>query len=193
MLNITTIQTALYDWVFGVIDPIIVRFSHQDFERPNTAYALINIMQSSPQGTASSEYTLLGNDSIDIDYSTLEILLVSINVQYAGAFQTTTKIKDSLARITVTDDLFVAGLGYLKTTGVQRIPEEINKQWEERAQFDCFFATRSLDEENIETIQKIEITNNINDDGETVTIEKPQKQLQQKQLQQKQLQFIMLI
>ena len=63
--------------------------------------------------------------------------------------------------MTVTDQLFAAGLGYKNAGTVNKIPEEINKQWEERAQFDCFFFTRSLDEENIETIKQIELTNEL--------------------------------
>ncbi|RLB85533.1 MAG: hypothetical protein DRH26_18195, partial [Deltaproteobacteria bacterium] len=116
---------------------------------------------------------LLGDYSVDIDYSNVEELLVSINTFYTGAYQTATKLKDSLARVTVTDQLFSAGLGFKMATDVNNIPAEIKKRFEERGQFDCFFFTRSSDSENIETIQEIEITNNINADGDTVIITKP--------------------
>jgi len=172
MLNITNIEDALRVWVVGITG-IEAIFAHPNAPRPIVPYVLINIIQNTPIGIQESELTLLVDDSVDIDYSNIEELFVSINVFYAGSYQTATKLKDSLARVAVTDQLFAAGLGYKNVTAVNDIPEEINKQWEERAQFDCFFFTRSLDEENIETIQKIKITNNINDDGDTVVIEKP--------------------
>ena len=171
MLNIVNIENAIRVWAFGISE-IQTIFAHPNAPRPITPYVLINIIQNVPIGIQESELTLNGT-SVDIDYSNVEELFVSINTYYAGAYQMATKLKDSLGRVTVTDQLYAAGLGYNRATIVNDIPEEINKQWEERAQFDCFFFTRSLDEENIETIQKIEITNNINDDGDTIIIEKP--------------------
>lgn len=172
MLNITTIENALRIWVVGV-SAIETIFAHPNAPRPTDPYVLIHVVQSVPIGVAESDLTLLGDDSVDIDYSNVEELFVSINTYYTNAQQMATKLKDSLRRVTVTDQLFAAGLGYSRATVVQDIPEEINKKFEERAQFDCFFYTRSLDEENIETIRKIEVTNNINDDGDTVIIEHP--------------------
>lgn len=171
MLNITNIENALYVWALGV-SGVTTIFAHPNAPRPSTPYVLINVFQSTPIGVAEHENTLLGDDSIDIDYSNVEELSISINTYYSGAYQLATKLKDSLARVLVTDQLFAAGLGYSRATVVNDIPEEINKKWEERSQFDCFFFTRSLDEENIETIQEIQITNNINDDGYTTIITK---------------------
>jgi len=171
MLNIITIEDALYAWVNGVTSLTTI-FAHQDAPRPSGEYVLINILQSTPNGWADQELTL--NDTlVDVDYSTVEELFISINVYRGTAFQTATKLKDSLARVTENEKLYVAGLGYSRVGTINDIPEEIDKQWEQRAQFDCFFFTRSLDEETIETIRKVEITNNINDDGDTVIIEKP--------------------
>lgn len=170
MLNIVNIENAIRVWAYGV-SGIKTIFAHPNAPRPITPYVLINIIQNTPIGIREHQDTLLGNKSIDIDYSNVEELFVSINTYYAGAYQTATKLKDSLGRVTVTDQLFAAGLGYKNATTVNDIPEEINKQWEQRAQFDCFFFTRSLDEENIETIRKIEITNEL--DNTTITIEKP--------------------
>jgi len=172
MLNIVNIENAIRVWAFGV-SGIETIFAHSNAPRPITPYILINILQNTPIGIQESELTDHGDGTVDIDYSNVEDLFVSINTYYADAYQTATKLKDSLGRITVTDQLFAAGLGYNRETMVNDMPEEINKKWEERAQFDCFFFTQSLDEENIETIQKIEITNNINDDGYTTIIEKP--------------------
>lgn len=170
MLNIIDIENALRVWVAGVTGLETI-FAHPNAPRPGVSYVLINLLQNTSVGIRESESTLLGDTSIDVDYSNVELLMVSINVYYAGAYQLATKLKDSLGRITVTDQLFTAGLGYSKAGDVRDIPERINKQWEERGQFDCFFFTRSSDEENIETIQKVEITNEL--DGSTTTIIKP--------------------
>lgn len=160
MLNITDIEDALYAWASGV-SGLTTIFANFNGPRPESPYVLINIISSTPVGIEEHKDTLLGDDSIDIDYSNVENIFVSINTYYAGAYQTATKLKDSLGRVTVNDQLFLAGLGYNRATVVNDIPEEINSQWEERAQFDCFFFTRSLDEENIETIKQIETTNEI--------------------------------
>lgn len=170
MLNIDTIEDALRVWVVGVTGLEAI-FAHPNAPRPTSSYVLINVFQNTTAGVRESESELQVDDSIDVDYSNVELLSVSINVYYADAYKLATKLKDSLGRVTVTDQLFAAGLGYSKAGDVQDIPERINKQWEERAQFDCFFFTRSLDEENIETIRKIKITNEM--DGSTTTIEKP--------------------
>lgn len=168
MLNINAIEDALRVWAVGVTGVEVI-FANPNAPRPTTSYVLIHMFQNAVIGTREAEPTLKIDESIDIDYSNLELLSVSINVYYTGAYKLATKLKDSLGRITVTDQLFAAGLGYNRARAVQSIPEIINEQWEERGQFDCFFFTRSLDEENIETIQKVEITNEI--DGTTTIIQ----------------------
>jgi hypothetical protein len=174
MLDITTIENALYDWVSEVTGVTTI-FAHPNAPRPQESYVLINLFQVTPMMVAEHKNTLLGDYSTDVDYSTLEELSVSINTYYAGSFQLATKLKDSLSRVTIRETLFDAGVGYGRATSIQEIPEEINKRWEERAQFDCFFYTRSLDEENIETIQHIQVKNEL--DGDIVTIPALVKQL----------------
>lgn len=171
MIDITAIEDALVSWV-SAASGILTILSQPNAPRPNQQYALIHIANTVPYGVQEKRSTLLGDKSIDIDYSNMEELFVSINV-YKGndAYQVATKIKDSLGLVTVTEALYASGLGYLRATGVQDVHSEINKQWEKRGQFDVFFSVRSLDSENIESIQKVQITNNI--DGYTTTIQKP--------------------
>jgi hypothetical protein len=169
-LSIIDIENALYAWVAGA-SGIVTIFSNQGKPRPVDPYALINIVQNTPVGIAEHRSELLIDDSIDRTYSNVEEVMVSINTYFANAYQNATLIKDSLARVTVTDQLYNAGLGYISATTVQDVPEIIDLTYEERAQFDCTFYVRSTDNENIETIQQIELTNLI-DDYET-TIVKP--------------------
>lgn len=167
MINIINIENALYTWASGV-SGITTIFAHPNAPRPTDPYVLINVVQSTPVGIEESKSTLLVGDSVDIDYSNVENILVSINTYYTGAQQAATKLKDSLGRVTVNDQLFAAGLGYSRATTVNNIPEVINNQWEERSQFDCFFFVRSLDSENIESVQQIRYTNKLDDT--TITI-----------------------
>ncbi len=169
MIDITAIEDALYTWVSGVLE-IPVIFAYPNTPRPETPYVLINIPNVTQVGWSEADPTLLPDYSIDNDISSLNELLVSINTYYDNAYSNATVLKGSLERITVHEQLYIGGLGYSRTTAINKIPEEINKQWEERAQFDCYFLTRSLDTENLATIQKIEITNQI--DGYTTIIEK---------------------
>ena len=170
MLNITSIENALYAWVHGISN-ITTIFARPNAPRPTASYVLINILQSTPKSIAEHQETLLIDDSIDVDYSTVEELFVTINVYYDDAYQIATKLKDSLGRVTIQDELYAAGLGYNNTSEVREISEEINKKFEQRAQFDCFFFVRSIDEENIETIRKIEIENEL--DGTTKVVTHP--------------------
>lgn len=160
MLNITSIENALYSWVFGV-SSIETVFANPNAPRPSSQYSLINIISSTPIGISESNFTEGLLDTVDIDNSNVEEIMVSINTYYSGAYQLATLLKDSLDRITVNENLMSLGLGYSRSTTVQDMPEEINRQWEERAQFDCFFIARSIDSENLETIKYIQITNEI--------------------------------
>lgn len=171
MLDITAIEDALYAWINIIDSSIETIFAHPNAPRPKTQYALINILESNALGREEHKDTLLVDNSIDVDYSNIEELFVTINTYYDGAYQLATKLKNSLGRITIQEQLFAAGLGYNTTSEVRDIPEEIDKKFEQRAQFDCFFFVRSLDEENIETIRKVEITNEL--DGTTTVVTHP--------------------
>lgn len=184
MLNITTIENTLRAWVVLITAREVV-FTHPTATlssaggvgmaplRPSVPYVLIHLMTIIPQGVAEHIDTLGANDTVDIDYSNLEEVVVSINVMrddaVATAFTEATKIKDSLDRITIIDQLYNGGLGVVRAGAINDITTEVDKPWEPRAQFDCSFYTRSLDEENIELIKKVQITNNL--DGTTTIIE----------------------
>lgn len=184
MLNITTIENTIRVWVAAITEREVI-FTHPTATlsqaggvgmaplRPSTPYVLIHLMTSTPQGVAEHIDEAGDNDTVDVNYSNLEELTISINVMrddaVATAFTEATKLKDSLDRITVIGQLYTGGLGVIRAEVVKDITMEIDKPWEPRAHFDCSFYTRSLDEENIEQIKKIEITNNI--DGTTTIIE----------------------
>ncbi len=67
-------------------------------------------------------------------------------------------------RLEIEELLWEAGLGYATSTQAQKIPEEIDKRWEERAQFDIVFNIRETTAtEDIGQIEQIEITNELDD------------------------------
>ncbi len=168
-MTITEIETALYDWIYGELG-ITTIFAYPSAPRPTTSYALINVYSFTELGTEETKSTLLIDKSADVVRSIPKDVVISINIFYAGAFQYANTLTNSIDKVTVKEALYTAGLGYLKHTTVTKIPDVINKTWEERAQFDITFMVRSSTgaDENIETIQKIELTNEI--DGTTVII-----------------------
>ena len=170
MINITDIENTLYGWADSVSTHEII-FAYPNAPKPEPPYVLINVLSNVSQGGLNRDETLLTDDSIDVDYSELEQVLISINVFGAGSYEEATKLKNSLNRVTVYEELFSNGLGLKSAKQIRKIPDLIDKKFEERAQFDVEFFVRSLDEENIETIQKVEITNELSD--ETMIIEKP--------------------
>ncbi len=170
-MNKTQIEDALYDWVFDVLN-IKVIHADQNAPKPKTSYALIKIVSLPYIGHPDTNSSLLGDDSADVEFSYLGDLFISINIYYGGAWDYANTLKKSLERTKVSESLFADGLGYHSSTAVKKLPQEINKQFIERSQFDVTFYLRTADDvENIETIQKIEITNEI--DGYQTIIEKP--------------------
>lgn len=168
MLDLTSIENTIRTWIADIVTSEVI-FAHPNAPRPKVPYVVVNIVNSNQIGQSEHIDTLQIDDSIDVEHSTMDELLISINTYYANAQQTAIKIKDSLNRITVIEDLWSGGLGFVRAGIITEVPEEINKRFEERAQFDCFFYVRTTDTENIETIKKIEITNEI--DGSQTTIQ----------------------
>ncbi|MCP3685811.1 MAG: hypothetical protein GY861_24445 [bacterium] len=172
-MTLTEIEDALYSWVDGVLsgDGVITIFSHPNAPRPTTSYALINIITMPQIGHEDTDATLEVDKSTTIEYSALNDLFLSINVYYSGAWDYAKKLRKSLGKPLILEGLYSDGLGFSVASAVRRIPEEIDKQWEERAMFDINFYLRTIDDENIETVQKIQITNEL--DGHEEVIENP--------------------
>lgn len=161
MINdIRDIEDALYDWVTSVTAlPTI--FAHQESPRPLNAYVLIDIPSIISVGQPDNIPTLLVDNTADIDYSYFEEVFVSISAFYDASYNICRSIKNSLNKYKVIESLYADGLGFARAGPINDIPEIISSEWEQRAQFDCFFHLRSKDTENIETIDKIEINNNV--------------------------------
>jgi len=170
MINISQIEDTLRTWVITVVDTMEeVIFAFPNAARPNLPYVSINIAQITQTGLDESISSLnVVDDSVDIAHSTMNELFVSINVFSATALMHATQLRDSLSMVTVYEQLYAGGLGFRNAGTINKIPEEINKGFENRAQFDCFFYVRSLDSENIEVIKKIEITDKLNNTTKTI-------------------------
>ncbi len=166
MLDISTIEDVLRSWVIQVTTLETI-FTPTFGPRPALPYVIIDVSQALQVGLEEHVNTLLGDDSIDIDYSTVNDIFLSINAYGDGSFTLATKLKDSLNRITISELLFAGGLGFHRAGAVNEMPDVVNKEYENRAQFDCFFFIRSSDSENINNIRQIEITNEL-DDSTTV-------------------------
>lgn len=164
MINETAIETAIKSWIEDVLG-IVVIFAHPGIDRPTTPYVVVELLQVGNQGQVETKRTLELNQTVTMEYSKPLELFVTINVYYEQAFYNANKLKNSLDRLTVYEDLYVDGLGFLRADAVRDIPEVINSHWEQRAQFDCFFSYRSLDSENITTIGKMEVTNQLDNDN----------------------------
>lgn len=167
-MTLAQIEDALYDWVYGVVG-VEVRFSHQDLARPTTSYVLVNIISSIPIGHEDTYSVLQPDDSVDVEYSGLNNLFISINSYYDGAWDRIKSLKKSLGRVLIIGDLYAEGLAFTVASAVRRLPESIDRQWEERAMFDVSFNLRDSSTENIETIKKVQITNEL--DGTTTIVE----------------------
>lgn len=169
-MTVTEIEDALYAWINGILG-IQAIFAYPSAPRPTSSYAYINVYQNQNRSTRGYESEELVDESIDNVYSHSQEIIVSINTFYGGAVDLADTIRNSVDRVDVRESLWAAGLGIGPATIAEKIPEIIDRKYEERARFDMSFFIRSEATENIETIKKIELTNEI--DGTTVTIEEP--------------------
>lgn len=168
-MNITDIENAIRDWIVTETSVETI-FAYPNAPRPKTQYVLVNMLTTSREGTHETIGEIQPNFSTVNEYSSQKQVFVSINTYYTGAFQLAEEIINSLNKVTVYEDLYAKGLGYVVTSDIQKIDELIDENWEERAQFDITFNYRSSTTETIETIQKVELTNEL--DGTTSIIEK---------------------
>ena len=152
------IEDAIYGWINGLLSMTAI-FAYPDAPRPTASYVLINFLTDLQNGTEETDGTLKVDESTDNIYSSVNTVTFSVNTYYDGAFQNAVTINKSLMKLTVQDYLFAAGLGFISVTQIQKIPELIDKRWEERAQFDIVFSVRRSNTENIATIKQVEVNN----------------------------------
>lgn len=162
MIDIDTLENSLRTWITGITTQDVI-FAHQNGPRPPLPYVVVNIMQSISIGHPETDMVKLPDNSIDITRSGVVDIPVSVHAFGDGSFTLATKLRDSLHRITVQDQLYTDGLGLRKAGDAQDIPQPVNQKFEQRAHFDAFFYVRSNDIENIATIRKVEITNELDD------------------------------
>jgi len=156
----TEIENIMYGWINGLLSMTAI-FAYPDAPRPTSSYVLINFLTDTKLGTHETDGVLQVDDSTNNTYSSMNQTTFSINTYYDGAYQKAVDIQKSLMKLTVEEYLFDNGLGFIEMTQIQKIPELIDKKWEERAQFDISFSVRRETTENIETIKKFEIENEI--------------------------------
>ncbi len=162
------LENILYSWINGVLGYVTI-FAYPSSPRPPRPYVMLNFFQRIDISTRGVERTELPNETTDNVYSNLVEAVVSINAYGSGAFDTAENIRGSTHSVEVRELLTANAVGIGPKTITERVPERIDKRFEERARFDMSFFVRSSYTENIETIKKIELTNEI--DGTTIIIE----------------------
>lgn len=162
MIDNTAIENALITWANGQTGAVAI-IADQSKPRPTTSYILIEIPAFVPVGTAGTTETAQPTDLVKIESSTTFDILVSLNFYRAGAFNNASILRDSFDSVSVIETLETAGLFFISTSDIRHIPDVVNKEFEERYQMDVSFYIRSLADETIEQIKKIEITNELDD------------------------------
>jgi hypothetical protein len=170
-MNILGIEDALYDWVSAETG-IETIFAYPSEERPKTQYALINVLSTKGVGEPISFSAVNGDGTITITKEIPSMVTISFNIYYADSFNKAKELKKSLEKTSIFESLYAAGLGLLESSPVQKIPEQIDKKWEERGQFDADFSFIDSTVEILEQIESIEVTNNIAEPSITTTITK---------------------
>jgi hypothetical protein len=164
----TEFEDILRGWVNGILGYRTI-FSYSGRPRPVKPYVMLNFFQRIDISTRCVERTELPDNTTDNVYSNLQEAIVSINAYGPGAYDIVENIRGSTHSVAVREYLTANSVGIGPKTITERIPAIVDKDFEERARFDMSFFIRSSYTENIETIKKIEITNEI--DGYTTIIE----------------------
>lgn len=174
MIGLKAIEDSLLKWSSDAMN-IDVIIAHPNAPRPSGQYATIHVMQETREGWTGKKESVIEPvppetiRTILREYSGLFNLMVSVNVFRDDAMYYATALRDSVCKLSVKDFLWEAGLAFVSTSDIREITEVIDTKFEDRAQIDFFFHVRSEEDEEINEIKSVTITNQIN--GDTITIE----------------------
>ena len=156
-----TILETLYNWV-KIQNGIEVIYAYQNAPALENLYATLEIVNDSSTSFAQIESNDLQIDkTVDISIRINFETFVSINIFGTEAYEKALQLKQSLYSQATTDLFNENNIGFVRTSDIRKLNEIIRQQYEPRSQFDLFLNTRQIAIENIETIQKFELTNSI--------------------------------
>jgi len=170
-INIAAIKTALHAWCTDETGELFI-FTSQNAPKPTGPFGTIRINSNLTLNRAIKTNTREIDENITTDYEISGILMVSINTYKDDALQLISNLKSSLDKDSVIDYFNSNNIGILNQSEIRNINEVENKEWEERGQCDFFFnVISSTQETGGNSIEKIEVTDEINND--IIIVEKP--------------------
>jgi len=165
-----TLKETLYAWISNTLN-IEVIYAYQNATALNHPYATIEINSIKSTGVPDKIFSeMLIDESVDIQYEQLKEAFCVINIYGDDAYNLAIELSNSIYMQSIIDLFVENNIGFIRISDIRNIKEIVRQEYEQRAQFDCFFYIKLNVVENIETIQKIEITNQI--DNTTTLIER---------------------
>lgn len=161
------LEDVLVEWLSGVTGDVVI-IANQGKPRPAGSYSTIQIVSTTPIGTADVELISIPDELVQINYSNLFEILVSLNFFRDNSYLNASKARSSFNLVSVIEDIEAGGLAFISTSDIRDIPNVINKNMEKRSQMDVSFYITDLVTEIIESINKVQVTSGL--DGSTVII-----------------------
>lgn len=136
--------SALIAWVKEVTSLTLVIRAYENGPRPSGVYASVNLLSSENLGIDTTCYEVADPDNnVDVAETVVgrRIFMVSINVfRSDDGVGLCEKLKASLRGDRIHRDFFSEnGIGFVRASGVRRLPELVQNKYENRAEFDAWF------------------------------------------------------
>jgi len=169
-MTFSDFQKNIRTWIVNTLNVEVI-YSHGKGPRPKGQYAVMNVVNIGKLIKDEISVTREVNGDIRADYKGIKKTMVSINIYRDDTMQLMTNLKSSLSTILTQDYFNALDIGIISPDGINHIPEQIGKDWENRSQCDFSFhyiPTVSSDAD-ISEIKKVDITNKINAEVINVT------------------------
>lgn len=164
-LNITEIETALYNWAAAVVaaagSSAQVIFLNQDGPRPTPPFVGLNLI--GPRMTGGSDHQSdQGTGDQGFIQQGMREFTVSVNV-YAenDSLTLATKLHSSLNNPVYFDQLAEDKIGVGAVNDVNDLSQFLETEWERRSQFDFMIYSGVNDEYTSPIIETVDYTNNL--------------------------------
>lgn len=153
------LDTVIYNWIKETLD-IEVIFAYQNVGRPPLPYCTIYLSNVSQIGHSDLSLGALQDDeSVDITQDIPLEQLVSINIFGNDSQSMALSLLHSIQTPKIISVFNSNHIGYLRHSDIRHIFDLVKESYEKRIQFDIYFYILLTNKQNIETIQKVELFN----------------------------------
>ena len=157
MIDYTEIENQVKAWIKTVtsLSNANVISENDNHARPSGQYATVKLTDPLVIGHDSYKVTNSINDTVDLNYTGVRKLMISVNVYRDDAIQKMASLSASFNRLDTQIYFRGINLGIINSSETRELTSLVNDKWEERRQTDFFFYAEDKEVVNVEAITKI--------------------------------------